>query len=261
MDYGLWTIKTKNMTIKAIIIDDEEGNIQNLHNLLSTYCPEVSILATAGSAKEGIEVIKKYEPDLVFLDIEMPRGTGFDMLDNLPEIIFEVVFVTAYNQYAIKAIRFCALDYLLKPINVEELKASVGRVAQKLEQRRENERMRLFMQHMQHPGKPRKIALPMADEVQFVEIDQIIYCLGENNYTYFFLSNGKKLLVTKTLKEYEELLSEHGFLRVHRSYLINLSYVKAYVKKEGGYILMTNDAQISISQSKRKEILEVLGRV
>jgi two-component system LytT family response regulator len=248
------------MNIKAIIIDDEPGNVQNLQSLLSTYCTNVIVLATASSAEKGIEIITRYQPDLVFLDIEMPRGNGFDMLDSLPNINFEIIFVTAYNQYAIKAIRFCALDYLLKPINVAELASSIERVQLKLEQRRENERMRLFIQHLQQPGKPSKIALPMANEIQFVEIDQILYCMGENNYTHFFLANNKKLLVTRTLKEYEELLSEYKFLRVHRSFLINLRYVKAFVKKEGGYIVMFNDAQISISRNKREEVLQILAK-
>jgi two-component system LytT family response regulator len=249
------------MTIKAIIIDDEPGNVQNLENLLVTYCPDVNVLATAGSASKGIEVITKYQPDLVFLDIEMPRSNGFDMLESLPNINFEVVFVTAYNQYAIKAIRFCALDYLLKPINIAELKSSVQRVKLKLLQRQENERMQIFMQQIQQPEKPRKIALPMVSEIQFVEIGQIIYCMGENNYTFFFLADGKKVLVTKTLKEYEELLTEHGFVRVHRSYLINLSYVRSFVKKDGGYILMSNKDQVSISRSKRNEVLRLLAKM
>jgi two-component system LytT family response regulator len=249
------------MNIKAIIIDDEPGNVQNLQSMLSAYCPDVSVLATANSASSGIEVITRCEPDLVFLDIEMPRENGFEMLEKLPSINFEVIFVTAYNQYAIKAIRFCALDYLLKPISIAELTASVERVKLKLAQRQANERLQLFMQHLQQPGKQRKIALPAADEVQFVEIDQIIYCQGENNYTFFFLADGKKILVTRTLKEYEELLAEYGYVRVHRSYLINLRYVKAYVKKEGGYLLMSNDAKISISRSKKDEILQILTKM
>lgn len=246
------------MNIKAVIIDDEPGNIENLQSLLSTYCTNVTILATARSASHGIEIITKYEPDIVFLDIEMPRSNGFDMLDDLPRTDFEVIFVTAYNQYAIKAIRFCALDYLLKPINIQELTSAVERVQQKLQQRQENKRMQLFMQHLQQPGKPAKIALPMADETQFIEIDQIIYCMGENNYTYFFLTNNKKLLVSRTLKEYEELLSDHDFFRVHRSYLINLHHVKSLVKKEGGYALMSNNAQVMISRNKKEELVQKL---
>jgi two-component system, LytTR family, response regulator len=246
------------MNIKAVIIDDEPANVRNLQSMLETCCPEVSVLATAASAAQGVEVINKYTPDLVFLDIEMPRGSGFDMLDSLPCINFEVIFVTAFNQYAIKAIRFCALDYLLKPLDSGELISAIERAKQKLLQRHENERMRMFMQHLQQPGKPSKIALPMASEILFVGIDEIIYCMGENNYTHFFLTNNRKLLVTRTLKEYEELLADYEFIRVHRSYLINLHYVKSFVKKEGGYVVMTNDAQISISRSKREDIVQTL---
>ncbi len=246
------------MNIKAVIIDDEPGNIQNLQNLLAQYCSNVAILATATSASQGIEIIKTYTPDLVFLDIEMPRSSGFDMLDRLDNINFEVIFVTAFNQYAIKAIRFCALDYLLKPINIKELISAIERVSLKLMQRKENEQMKLFIQHLKQPENTGKIALPMANEIQFVDINQIIYCKGEDNYTYFFLTNNKNLLVSKTLKEYEELLSEYKFLRVHRSYLINLNFVKSFVKKEGGYIVMSNNAQVSISRNKKEEVMRVL---
>ena len=247
-------------TINAIIVDDEKSNIENLENLLKKNCPDVNVLATANSSQQAMEVIARYQPELVFLDIEMPRGNGFDLLENLPEINFEIVFVTAYNQYAIKAIRFYALDYLLKPINVDELKTAVSRAKSKLRERKENERIQLLKQYLREPEKPKKIALPMADEIQFIEIDQILYCIGENNYTQFYLVNKSRILVTKTIKEFEELLSTHGFVRVHRSYIINLRYVKAYVKKEGGYILMINDAQISISRNKKEEVLQLLTK-
>lgn len=246
------------MPIRCIIIDDEEGNIINLAAILSAHCKQVEVVATAQSAQAGMDVIRQQSPDLVFLDIEMPHGTGFDLLEMLGEISFEVIFVTAYNQYAIKAIRFCALDYLLKPIHIPDLLGAVNRLEKKLLDRRKDERMRLFAEHLQNPEKTSRIALPMADEIRFAEIADIVRCEGDNNYTWFYFKQGARTLVSKTLREFEDLLSAYGFVRVHRSHLINTRCVQSYIKKDGGYLLMTDGAQIAISRNKKDEMLTLL---
>ena len=249
------------MPIKSVIIDDEPANITNLQQLLTQYCPQVEVMAVATSAIDGIRAISEHKPNLLFLDIEMPHGNGFDLLESLSEVPFEVVFVTAFDKYAIKAIRFCALDFLLKPINILELTTAVARAEKKIFHKHENAQVQNLLQYIKQPLQPQKIALPTAEEIVFAEVNTIIRCLGENNYTYVFLSNGSRILVSKTLKEFEELLGSYGFMRVHRSYLINSRFIKAYVKKDGGHIEMTDGSQVFISRNKRDVVLDALSKI
>lgn len=248
------------MEIRAIIIDDEAGNRENLQRMLERHCGNVQVQAVAASAIEGIDAIGTHSPDLVFLDIEMPHANGFELLENLPRIDFEVIFVTAFDHYAIRAIKFCALDYLLKPIDLLELKVAVEKVSEKLLKARENESMEIFMQNRRNPQQVKKIALPTADKVDFVAVNEIVRCQGESNYTHIFLANGKKILVSRTLKEYEELLSEYNFLRVHQSHLVNVAEVKTYVKRDGGYIVMSDGAEVSVSKQKKEAVLTRLAK-
>lgn len=248
------------MEIQAIIIDDEAGNRENLQNLLKRHCTNVSVTGTAASAIEGIDAIEHHRPDLVFLDIEMPNGNGFDLLESLPKIDFEVIFVTAFDHYAIKAIKFCALDYLLKPIDLLELKVAVQKVGEKMANARKNEKMEVFMQNRRNPQAVKKIALPTADKVDFVSVNEILRCQAESNYTHIFLTNGQKILVSRTLKEYEELLADFNFLRVHQSHLINVAEVKTYVKRDGGYIVMSDESEVTVSRQKKDTLLERLAR-
>lgn len=248
------------MEIRAIIIDDEAGNRENLQRMLERHCGNVQVQAVAASAIEGIDAIGTHSPDLVFLDIEMPHANGFELLESLPRIDFEVIFVTAFDHYAIRAIKFCALDYLLKPIDLLELKVAVEKVSEKLQRARENESMEIFMQNRRNPQQVKKIALPTADKVDFVAVNEIVRCQGESNYTHIFLANGKKILVSRTLKEYEELLSEYNFLRVHQSHLVNVAEVKTYVKRDGGYIVMSDGAEVSVSKQKKEAVLTRLAK-
>lgn len=248
------------MEIRAIIIDDEAGNRENLQRMLERHCGNVQVQAVAASAIEGIDAISTHSPDLVFLDIEMPHANGFELLENLPRIDFEVIFVTAFDHYAIRAIKFCALDYLLKPIDLLELKVAVEKVSEKLLKARENESMEIFIQNRRNPQQVKKIALPTADKVDFVAVNEIVRCQGESNYTHIFLANGKKILVSRTLKEYEELLSEYNFLRVHQSHLVNVTEVKTYVKRDGGYIVMSDGAEVSVSKQKKEAVLTRLAK-
>ena len=234
------------MKITAIIIEDEKSNRDNLNKILQEYCPEVEVQALCSSAVEGRKAIMNLHPDLVFLDIEMPGGSGFDMLESIEEINFEVIFVTAFDHYGIKAVKFCALDYLLKPIDILELSQAVEKVKNRLAEKSENLRMKTLLVNRQTETINPKIALPLSDKIEFIEISTIIRCEGEGNYTHIYLKSGENILASKTLKEFDELLSDHNFLRVHQSHLINLNEVKAYIKTEGGYIKMKDGSSISI---------------
>ena len=217
------------------------------------------IIGTANSAQDGLEAIKRLQPDLLFFDIEMPRMNGFEMLEKIGNIDFEVIFVTAFDKYAIKAIRFCALDFLLKPVDINELTQAVEKATVKLKHKHENQQIKQLLQHITKPGVPKRIALTNSDEVPFVDVNQIIHCLGENNYTTVYISGGKNVLVSRTLKEFEELLTEYGFMRVHKAHLVNTRYIKAYIKKDGGYLELTDGSKVFISKSKKEELMHLLS--
>jgi len=242
--------------IRAILIDDEPNNLQNLKTLLATYCPDVSVLGDATSARQGIELINLLNPELVFLDIEMPGQSGFDLLAQLENIRFEVIFVTAYNNYALKAIKFNALDYILKPIDIEELESAVNRAKQRLADKSQLEFTKLAFQNLQLPRKHKRIALASTDKIEFFDVDSIIRCLGENNYTRFFFENGESRLVSKPLSEYEELLDEFDFIRVHKSHLVNGAKISSFIKNDGGYLLTSDGCSVPVSRRKKDELLD-----
>ena len=244
--------------ITAIIIDDEVNNCNNLRELLKKYCCEIEVAGMAHSAIDGYNLIQQEAPSLVFLDIQMPGGSGFDLLERLKPIPFEVIFVTAYDQYAIRAIRLCAIDYLLKPIDILDLKTAVDRAVQKIVKKQPNRALENMIENTVVKSDNEKIALPTAERLLFVKLSEIVRCLGENNYTTVFLKNGESVLVSKTLKEYEELLSENGFLRVHQSHLINLSYIRSYEKQDGGYLKMSDGSIINISRQRKQMVLDCL---
>lgn len=244
--------------ITAIIVDDEWNNCENLKELLHKYCPAVEIVDMAHSAAEGIESISRLKPSLVFLDIQMQGGSGFDLLEQLKPVSFEVIFVTAFDQYAIRAIRFCAIDYLLKPVDILELQSAVSRAANKILQREPNLSLTNLLENRNQEKDNFKIALPTAERILFVHLSEIIRCLGDNNYTTVFLKNGASVLVSKTLKEYEELLTDNGFLRVHQSHLINVRYVRSFEKQDGGYLKMTDGTSVPISRQRKQQVLQQL---
>ena len=247
------------MVIRAIIVDDEENNRENLNSLIQEYCKDVEVVGFADSVDTAFKLIRSQDPDLVFLDIKMPKKDGFKLLESLNEINFEVIIVTAYNQYAIKAIKFCAVDYLLKPIDIVELTNAVENVSQRINQKLENDRLRQLTNFFNN-NAPRKIGLASQQRVDFVEISEICRCESDDNYTHFFLDNGKKMTVSKTLKEFEELLVDYGFIRVHQSHLVNSSHIKSYQKSDGGYIIMNDGSVISISRTKRNEIIGLIKK-
>lgn len=246
------------MKIRAIIVEDEKSNRENLAKILAEYCSSVEIVALCSSAVEGRKAISELQPDLVFLDIEMPGGNGFSMLESLTQIDFEVIFVTAFDHYGIKAVKFCALDYLLKPIDLLELTQAVEKVEQRLAEKSENLRMKTMLSNQKSKLANPKIAIPLSDKIEFVEISSIVRCEGDGNYTNFFLKNGDRIIASKTLKEFDELLSDYNFLRVHQSHLINLNEVKSYIKTDGGYIKMKDDSTVSIARLRREMVLDKL---
>ena len=240
--------------IKAIIIDDEMHCRKTLSILLKEYCPEVQLMEQCDDAETGLNAIEKYKPDLVFLDIEMPRMNGFEMLEQFSKISFAVIFTTGYDQYAIKAFRFSALDYLLKPIDHEELKRAIEKVGQHVNHPLPQQ-LEILLQRLQHkPTGINKIALPTMEGLQMIAVDSIISCASDRNYTVFFLKDKQKIIVSKILKDIEEMLEDYSFLRVHHSYIVNLNEINKYIKGEGGYLIMNDGSSIDVSRS-RKEIL------
>lgn len=245
--------------MRAVLIDDEISNLENLRTLLEKHCPQVTIIATAQSVSEAVGAIEKYLPDLVFLDIQMGDKTGFDILKLLPTRNFEVVFVTAYDQYGIKAVKFAALDYLLKPIDIEELMSAVTKAEHKLATQIQTSQLDFLMQQLKKPEtKVSNIALPMQSEIRYVPLSEIIRCEADNTYTHFFLANNEKLLVSKSLKEYADLLCPNGFLRTHQSHLVNPKYVKSWLKEDGGILLLMSGEKIPISKPNKDTVKQAL---
>lgn len=245
--------------ITAIIIEDEKKSAETLRGLLNRYCPNVEILDEAGGYREGIEKIRVHQPDVVFLDIQMPDGSGFKVLEELKELDFDVIFTTAFDQFAIKAIKYSALDYLLKPIDPEELVEAVKKVEKKRTESKKNKNIETFLENIKTPGEdPHKIVLSTSEKIHVIDVDDILRCESDNYYTHFFFTNGTKILVSKTLKENEQLLSDHNFIRPHKSHLINVKYIKSFIRQDGGYIVMSDGSKVPVSRRKKERIMEVL---
>lgn len=247
------------MKIKSIIVDDEKHGRENLAGILNRHCPEVEITGEANSVESAISLIQEFNPDLVFLDIEMPKADGFRLLEHFQDFRFEVIFVTAHDSYAIKAIRFSAADYILKPINYHQLKNAVEKVASRIQQKQENLRIKQLVYNLGRSGNPR-IGLPTGDRIEFVETEKIIRCQGEGNYTHIYFEGNRHLLVAKTLVEFEDLLEEYLFIRVHKTHLVNLKHVIAYLKTDGGMLHLSNGDKVAVSRRRKEKVLNYLGR-
>jgi two-component system LytT family response regulator len=244
--------------IKAIIVDDEPYCCETLEIMIGNFCRIISVEAICHSGAEALEALDKFSPQLVFLDIEMPYMNGFEFLEKVHFINFGLIFTTSYDQYAIKAIRFSALDYLLKPIDREELIQAVAKVSRSLQSPTELQ-LELLFQKFNMPKNPiKKIALPTMEGLQMIEIDSIISCSSDSNYTNFYLKNNKKLTASRTMKDVEELLSDYSFLRVHNSFLVNLNEIQKYLKGEGGYLVMSDGTNIDVSRSRKEMLLQKL---
>lgn len=247
--------------MKAILVDDEKNALEMLEWTLKQNCPDVEVIAMCESPIEAVEKIRSLKPDLIFLDIEMPQLNGFDLLDRLGKHDSDVIFTTAYNQFAIKAFKTCAIDYLLKPIEPDELKGAVQKAAAK-KSKVSAEQLDLLMNYIKpEKPKPKRIALTASDHLIFVETEKIIYCESDSNYTIFFLTNGEKIIVSKTLKDVEEILEGGEFFRVHASYLINLKHVSKFTRGDGGYVVMSNNQHITVSRKKKDEFFELFSKI
>jgi two-component system LytT family response regulator len=244
--------------INAIIVDDEPYCCEALAILLERYCPQVAVKGIYHSGADALRAIREQPPQLLFLDIEMPRMNGFELLEKIKDLSFELIFTTSYDQYAIKAIRFSALDYLLKPIDREELVRSVQKVAQRL-QSPLPQQIDLLFQKLQSPTHLfSKIAIPTMEGLQMVAVDHIVHCTSDSNYTILTLKDQQRIIASRTLKEIEELLEEHSFVRVHHSNVVNLNEISKYVKGEGGYLVMSDGSTINISRSRKDGLLKKL---
>lgn len=249
--------------IRAVIIDDEKNNIDNLAGLLKKYSLNVDVIGKASNADDAIELIININPDLIFLDIQMPGKNGFDVLRALPQHPFEVIFVTAFDQYGIQAVKFAAIDYLLKPINPEELKISIEKVQNKLNQKKGNFQLENLMELIKNKDfkNEHKLALATTKEIRFVNTKDIMRCESSNAYTNFFLIDGKSILVSKPIFEYEELLTDYDFIRCHQSHLVNKKFIKSLIKEDGGYLLLEDNTRIPVSRGKKENVVRALTTI
>ena len=242
--------------LKTIIVEDEAKSREMLRKMVEMFCPEVQIAGVAESVPAAVALIKVVQPDIILLDIELHPDKCFDIFPQLDNLDFEVIFTTAYKNYAIEAIKYGALDYLLKPIDMEELKAAVGKAVGKRSKSHENVSLQKFLQDFRPPSANKKIGLATSDGIIYAEIAQIIRCEAKGPYTHIFFKDGKKITTSKNLKEYEVSLKEHEFFRVHNSHLVNLAEVGKYVKADGGYILMNDSSEVPVSGSQKEGFLE-----
>ena len=238
--------------IKAVIIDDIPEAITVLKSDLENYCAEIEVIGNANGVVSGAKLIKELKPDLVFLDIQMPDGSGFDLLEILDEKNFKLIFTTASDEFAVKAFKFSAVDYLLKPIDPDELMDAVSRVTQ---QENPADRVDLLKENLQHT---KKLALNTLEKIHIVSVDEILRCESEINYTKCHFTGGSRLLVTKTLKEFDKLLKDHNFIRVHQSHLINAEFIKEFLKSDGN-VVMKDGTKVPVSTRKKQVLMEMIA--
>lgn len=242
--------------IKTVLIDDEPGAIRTLSLILKEFCPDVEIVATASNAAEGIGVIRKNNPDLVFLDIEMPNGSGFDVLEAIPLRDFSVVFVTAYNHYALKAIKFSAADYILKPVEIEEVVNTVKKIKDRTKNFPDLENLLSLIKR----DSPGKISIPTTHGTEYISTDDILYLEADRSYCTIHLNDGKKMVVSRSLSDIEAMLPADSFARIHKSYLINLASVRKHLRNDGGYVELMNGTKLSIARNKKDEFAIIMAR-
>jgi len=245
--------------IKAILIDDERDALEMLEWQLKQYCPIVSILAMCTSSDEGVEAIKKQSPQLVFLDIEMPHKSGFEVIKSFPDPSFDIIFTTAYNQFAVQAFKIAALDYLLKPIDAEDLTKAIIRFEKKqLQQNLKTQLEQLMKEYKPLKWQTERIALPTADGIIFTDPQEIVRAEASGNYATVFFTGAKKILLAKTLKEIEELLKPFSFIRIHQTHLVSISHIAMYSKNDGGVIVMKDGTRLPVSRQRKEEVMNLI---
>lgn len=247
--------------LKALIIDDEAMACDMLEYLLLQHTPSITSIKKATSAAEGLSLIHTYYPDIIFLDIQMPFMNGFELLSKIPQKYFSVIFTTAYNKYAIQAIRFSALDYLLKPVDADELVLAIERYKQQSEEKRQVKELYLnFLENLKNKEKTQlKLALSSSSGLRLASPSEVVHCTGINNYTQFHLTDGTIIVVSKTIKEFEEILADHGFIRTHKSHLVNIEYIKEI--RNDNTILLTNDQWVDVSRRRQRDVAEAIRKL
>lgn len=243
----------------VIIVDDEIAVRKSITRFLREYFPEINIVATAGNLNEALEAIRKHQPRLLFLDVELPDGTGFELLESIPDIGFKVIFITGHQEYALAAIKVSALDYILKPFEQEELKKAVQKAMVAINYTEESMKLEALSENLKNKKVLKRIILSTADHLHVVPINEIIRAEADSNYTSFWLSGNKRIMVSRTIKEFDELLSGSEIIRVHQSHLVNLSYIEKFVKRDGGYLLLKDNSSIPVSQGLRKKVLQAMN--
>lgn len=244
--------------MKVVIIDDDSRVTRVISNLINSEFDDITITGTAGNLESGYNVLLKDKPDLLFLDISLPDGNAFELLKKIRNIDFKIIFITAFEEFALQAIKVSALDFIVKPIDINELKNSINKAREIIKQEDENLKIKAFIENLEGKKKLKRIILPTSDYLHFIDINNIIRCEADNNYTFFYLADCKKILVSKTIKEYSNLLRDSGFIRVHQSHLVNAIHIDKYVKSEGGYLLMTDKSSVPVSSANRHQILKAL---
>ncbi len=248
--------------IKAAIVDDEQSCIDRLTRLLGEYPDDIGILVTARSAPEAVSAIKQHQPDLLLLDVQLGNATGFDVLEGIRDVECEVIFTTAFEQYAVQAFRFSAIDYLLKPVDPDDLAVALARVKEKLSKSEMSKKLDVLFHNLKTlEGTSKKITVPTMAGFEVLQVSDIIRCESEVNYTHIFVKGHKKITVARTLKDFEEMLTEFNFCRVHNSHLINLAHILKYNKGTGGYVTMSDDSEVEVSQRKKDEFLKRMATI
>ena len=249
-----------NSNISTVIIDDNKTALESLRILIQRNYPQLQIVGEAFSVESGIELISNLHPDVVFLDVEMPDGTGFDLIKRLKRIDFQVVFVTAHDKYAVNAFKMSALDFLLKPVDLDELAITIRKIEQKLKEDNTLEMIQHILENFDRNSDNKKVVLKTSDGIHLVELKKIIRCEAANNYTIFHLSNQKTIVVSKTLKEYENILAIYDFIRIHHSHLINVHYMDRFIKDEGGMVILQNGTELPVSHNRLQSLINFLKR-
>ncbi|NLV19252.1 MAG: response regulator transcription factor [Bacteroidetes bacterium] len=245
--------------MKAVIVDDELSIHNSIRNILNLKYSDIDLAASAESVKEGVESIIRYKPDLVFLDIEMPDGTGFDLIDRLTPTDFKTIFITAHQEYALDAIKVSALDFILKPFTTEDLCAAIDKAAGILNIEEEQLKLKALLENIKNRKSLRRIVLNTADNLHIIELKNIVRAEADSNYTRFILTDGNTIMVSRTIKEFDGLLSNSGMIRVHQSHLVNISHVDRFVKRDGGYLVLKDNSKIPVSQNMRKQVIHEIS--
>lgn len=245
--------------IRTLIIDDEENNRLRLKKMILEYFPQIEVVGEADGVETGLTVIENSNPELVLLDIRMADGNAFDLLKRVKSISFKIIFVTAYEEYALKAIKFSALDYLLKPVSVDDLKTAFIKAENQIldELRFQISSLRNNLQ----TSRSKTLALRTSEKIYLLEVNDIIRCEADRNYTRFFVNEQKKHIASQPMKEFEELLTEFGFIRIHKSHLINISYIESFDKSDGGYVILKDKTELPVSRRKKNELLEIFSKL